>query len=176
MYWGIVDSNSRAAASSDVADIEAAVVTLRRSYRRRAMSRLSQRRGGRPAAHAALPDAVFELLDALAAAVGDETGALTVTEAAAALDVDQPRASRLAAQAIDAGLVRREADQRDGRRSRLVPTRQGHEALHRIRTFRQRVIAEATSGWTRADRAALAHLLNRFVRDLAAVTDGPDRG
>lgn len=140
------------------------------------MSRLSRRRGGHAGPRAALPDAVFELLDALAAAADDETAALTVTEAAATLDVDQPRASRLAAQAIDAGLVRREADQRDGRRSRLVPTRQGHEALDRIRAFRQRVVAEATSGWTQADRAALASLLSRFVRDLTAVTDGPYGG
>ncbi|MFS8479000.1 MAG: MarR family winged helix-turn-helix transcriptional regulator [Micromonosporaceae bacterium] len=153
----------------EIAAIEAAVVALRRSYRRRAISRLSKRRGERAGAYAALPDAVFELLDALDAAA-ERADALTVTEVAAVLDVDQPRASRLAAQAVDAGLVRRGADQHDGRRSLLVLTPQGRTALERIRAFRQRVIAEATRDWTVAERAALADLLTRFVRDIAAVT------
>lgn len=152
-----------------VVEIEAAVVALRRSYRSRALARLSERRGERTGRHADLPDAVFELLDAIdwAAARGEP---LTVTRAAAVLRVDQPRSSRLVAQALNAGLLRRQADQHDGRRSYLVLTREGHDALACIRDFRRRVIAEATAHWTDEDRAALARLLARFVHDFTALT------
>ncbi|WP_240506967.1 MarR family winged helix-turn-helix transcriptional regulator [Thermoactinospora rubra] len=152
-------------ADPDVAEIEAAVVALRRSQRRRALARLARDRGARPE----LPEAVFELLDAVEAAER-EGAAPTVTEAADALGVDQPRSSRLAAQALQSGLLRRVADQRDGRRSLLALTPRGREALARIREFRRGVIAEATAGWPAEDRAALARLLTRFVRDFGSVT------
>ncbi len=163
-----------------VARIEAALVSIRRAQTGRALARLSRRRGLREGTHASLPDAVFELLDAVAGAA-ERDQSPTVTEAAALLGVDQPRASRLAAQALEAGLLYRQADQRDGRRSRLALTGEGHDALARIRAFRRGVIAEATAAWTPADRAALARLLARFVRDMSAVSgrpaaDGPGEG
>ncbi|RKN06452.1 MarR family winged helix-turn-helix transcriptional regulator [Streptomyces radicis] len=149
----------------DIAAIEAAVVALRRTYKRRAPARLAARRGERPVRHGQLPDAVFELLDAIeSSAARGET--LTVSEAAAVLGVDQPRSSRLTAQALAAGLLRREADHHDGRRSLLALTPEGHDVLLRIRGFRRRVIAEATADWPDTDRATLARLLTRFVRDV----------
>ncbi|HLL65867.1 MAG TPA: MarR family winged helix-turn-helix transcriptional regulator [Micromonosporaceae bacterium] len=152
--------------ADDVAAIEQAVVAIRRAQTRRRLARLSTSRGMRSGRHAGLPDAVFELLDAVASAGGP-----TVTEAAAALGVDQPRVSRLAAQAIAAGLLRREVDQADGRRSPLVLTDEGRRAIDQIRDFRQAVIRTATSGWDAEDRATLARLLLRFVADVADVTD-----
>jgi DNA-binding MarR family transcriptional regulator len=168
MHGGAVADKSTEAAQ--VAAIEAAVVALRRAQKRRALARLAQRSGERTGGQGALPDGVFELLDALAA--GAERGeTLTVTEVAAVLDVDQPRGSRLATMALDAGLIRRAADQRDGRRSLLVLTEGGSRVLAQIRDFRRRAIADATSDWSPADRAALARLLPRFVRDFAALTE-----
>ncbi|MEW2219725.1 MarR family transcriptional regulator [Streptomyces sp. NPDC006990] len=153
----------------DVAALESALVALRRAQKRRALARLAERRGERTGPHAGLPDAVVELVDAVAAE--DEAGStLTVTEAAAVLGVDQPRASRLAAQARDAGLLRREADQQDGRRSLLVLTGEGRALLARVREFRGSVVAEALRDWPEPDRAALARLLTRFVRDFTALT------
>ncbi|MFJ9590425.1 MarR family winged helix-turn-helix transcriptional regulator [Streptomyces acidicola] len=154
--------------SADVADIETAVVALRRSRQRRALARLAERRGEHAGHQAGLPEAAFELLDVVEAAEG-QGSALTVTEVAALLGVDQPRSSRLTAQALAAGLLRREADQHDGRRSLLALTPEGRDVLARIRTFRRGVIVEATASWTTEDRAALAHLLTRFVRDFSAI-------
>jgi DNA-binding MarR family transcriptional regulator len=148
-----------------VAAIEEAVVALRRSQKRRALARLARRDGEQ----ADLPDAVYELLDAIAAAT-ERGESLTVTEVTAHLDVDQPRASRLASLALDAALIRREADQRDGRRSLLVLTPAGEDVIARIHDFRRRTIAEATRGWSDDDRAALARLLPRLVRDFNALT------
>lgn len=159
-------------ADDDVAAIERAMVAIRRAQSRRTLARLSTRRGARTGRYAALPDAVFELLDAVDAATVDGR-APTVTETAAALGVDQPRASRLAAQALDAGLLRRVADQADGRRSLLILTRDGRAVLDRIRTFRRSIIAETIGHWTTEDRLALARLLTRFVNDIEAVVVPP---
>ena len=156
--------------SAQVAAIETAVVALRRAQRRRALARLSRRAGERTGGHVALPDAVYELLDVLATA-GEN---LTVTEVASHLDVDQPRASRLAALALDATLIRREADQRDGRRSLLALTAEGEDVIAGIHDFRRRAIDQATDGWSDADRMALARLLPRFVQDFAALTGADD--
>ncbi|GII97511.1 MarR family winged helix-turn-helix transcriptional regulator [Sinosporangium siamense] len=153
----------------DAADIETAIVALRRAHKRRALARLSERRGERTGRHGELPDAVFELLDVVESAA-ERGGALTVTDAAAVLGVDQPRSSRLSAHALHAGLLRREADQYDGRRSLLALTQEGRDLLAEIRDFRRRVIAEATAGWAVEDRAALAGLLTRFVQDLDSVS------
>jgi len=155
-------------AAIETAAIETAVVALRRAHRQRTLARLSERRGERAGRHAELPDAVFELLDAVESATA-QGAPLTVTEAATALGVDQPRASRLAAQSLRAGLLRREADQRDGRRSLLALTDEGHTVLARIRDFRHRVIAEVMSDWPAEDRETLARLLTRFVRDYGAL-------
>ncbi|WP_445521245.1 hypothetical protein [Streptomyces sp. NEAU-174] len=67
-------------------------------------------------------------------------------------------------------MLRREADQRDGRRSLLVLTDEGADALAAIRNFRRRVIAEATAGWPSLDRDMLARLLTRFAQNYAQVT------
>jgi DNA-binding MarR family transcriptional regulator len=154
---------------TQITAIETAVVALRRAQLRRDLARLARRTDAHAGAYAGLPDAVFELLDLLAAAA--ERGARhTVTDVATQLDVDQPRASRLAGHALDAALIRRLADQRDGRRSPLELTADGRRALARIHDFRRRAIAEATREWNEADRAALARLLPRFVRDFGALT------
>jgi DNA-binding MarR family transcriptional regulator len=164
-----VGNNPHPPHSQPVVAIEAGVMALRRSHKRRALARLSERRGERADR---LPDAMFELLDVVAAA-SERGRPPTVTESAVALGVDQPRASRLAAQSVDAGLLRREADQHDGRRSQLALTANGVETLSHIRAFRQRIVGEAISGWTPDDRAVFAGLLTRFVRDFALVVDPP---
>ncbi|MEV6207347.1 MarR family winged helix-turn-helix transcriptional regulator [Kitasatospora sp. NPDC051914] len=175
------------AAAPDVADIARALAAIRRSQSRRALARLAERRAAPQApdtagptaaaaqAAAATPagppsDAVVLLLDAV-----EESAAPTVTEAAAALGVDQPRASRLASQALAAGLLRREADQADGRRSLLRLTADGRAVLDGVHAFRRLVVAEATADWSDADRAAFARLLTRFVADFGAVTGTADR-
>jgi len=158
-----------------VAAIEAAMVAVRRVQSRRRLAHLARRRGERTGSHAGLPDSVFELLDVVEAGAAEDEPP-TVTEAAAILDVDQPRASRLAGQAVQAGLLRREADQRDGRRSLLVLTEEGRSVLGAIHGFRRRTIAEATSEWDPTDRETFARLLSRFVRELGVVEQAERSG
>ncbi|NKY26566.1 MarR family winged helix-turn-helix transcriptional regulator [Nocardia gamkensis] len=126
--------------------VEAAMVRIRRRQTRGALS------------DGAIPVAVFRVLDAVADGSADTVGAL-----APALGVDQPRASRLVAQAVSAGLLERGADQRDGRRSVLRLTAAGNRAVAEARKGRRTTMAAAMADWTPAERADFARLLERFV-------------
>ncbi|MCP9208923.1 MarR family winged helix-turn-helix transcriptional regulator [Streptomyces sp. NEAU-Y11] len=146
-------------------EVERAMVAIRRSQSRRSLARLAN-------GHSPRTDtggAAFDVLDAIEAAEQSGTPA-TVSGIAAALAVDQPRASKLVAGAVAAGLVRREADQADGRRALLVRTEAGRALTEEVRRFRRSVFAEAMEEWPEADRAAFARLLTRFVDALGRRT------
>ncbi|GGT32879.1 MarR family winged helix-turn-helix transcriptional regulator [Nonomuraea spiralis] len=135
----------------EIAAIERAMVAIRRRQSRRALARQQGATG---------PE--YEVLDVIEGAGGQ----VTVSAVAEALSVDQPRASRLVAAAVTAGLVRREADQADGRRAWLVLTEDGVAALAQARQARQAAFATATAGWSAAERAEFARLLTRFVQEM----------
>jgi DNA-binding MarR family transcriptional regulator len=148
--------------------VERAMVAIRRSQTRRALTRLAEARDD--ADHAGVVgNSTVDVLDAIEAAEQAGTPA-TVSRVAATLNVDQPRASKLVAAAVEAGLVRREADQTDGRRAPLVRTDRGNALFEELHRFRRSIFATAMSDWTEADRAAFARLLTRFVESLAGIT------
>jgi DNA-binding MarR family transcriptional regulator len=137
--------------------VERAMLAVRRRQTRRS---LAQRAGqtGAPA----VDGSAFDVLDAVEAA--EQSGELaSVSSVASALHIDQPRASKLVAAAVSAGLVRRKADQTDGRRALLVRTRAGRAVTDEIHRFRRAAFAAAMSDWSDADRAAFARLLTAFV-------------
>lgn len=155
------------AKEAEVAAIERAMVALRRSAARRTLARRAARQGGGP-----VPEgAAFDVLDVVEAAEerGEPAG---VREVADALRVDQPRASKLVAAAVQAGHLRREADQADGRRTLLAVTSAGRELLEAAHTFRRSVVARVTRDWPAAERAAFARLFTRFMDDFGAA-NGP---
>ncbi|GAA5083091.1 MarR family winged helix-turn-helix transcriptional regulator [Nocardia iowensis] len=127
--------------------VEAAMVRIRRRQTRGAL-----------AGHSPIPVAVFRVLDAVAC-----TESPTVSTMAPALGVDQPRASRLVAQAVSLGLLERVADQHDGRRAVLRLTDNGQQAVTAAQTGRRTAMAAAMSDWTTGERAEFARLLRRFV-------------
>ncbi|MER7794157.1 MarR family winged helix-turn-helix transcriptional regulator [Streptomyces sp. NPDC097640] len=148
-----------------VDDIERAMVAIRRSQSRRSLARLAEGRDRDSLKGAMTKGAAFDVLDAIEAA--EQSGApATVSDVAAALAVDQPRASKLVAGAVEAGLVRREADQADGRRALLVTTEAGRAMTDEVRRFRRSVFAEAMAEWPEADRTEFARLLTDFVSAL----------
>ncbi len=143
----------------DIETIERSMIALRRSQRRRTLARLS----GAP------PDATVEVIDVIEAAelAGEPA---TVSTVADALNIDQPRASKLVAAAVEAGLVERRADQADGRRSFLARTPAGVEVTEQVHGFRRRLISSALSWWDKSDISDFARLLDRFITDFASVT------
>jgi DNA-binding MarR family transcriptional regulator len=140
--------------------IEQAMVSIRRRQSRRALAHRAEREHG-----LAVSIAVTEVLDIIEdnSDSGEQT---TVTGLGRHLGIDQPRASKLAGQAVAAGLLRRVADQHDGRRSLLELTSAGRAYLERVHQYRRRQFAAAMSGWTGHDRETFAKLLTRFVAAL----------
>lgn len=139
-----------------IAAVERAMVEIRRLQQRRTLARLSQ---------------VDPSLTAVVDAIEHNPAAATVSSVGAALGVDQPRASRLVARAVDEGLVARAADQLDGRRVRLTLTRRGAEHAARVHSFRQSMFAEAMADWTPRQITTFARLLTRFVGSYTELTD-----
>jgi DNA-binding MarR family transcriptional regulator len=101
----------------------------------------------------------LRLLEALLAA----SDPLTVSEAAAAIGVDQPRASRLVQQLADHGLVRREADPADARRTRIALTEPGEALVRGFRGERRDAVRTALADFSDADAVELARLLAKFA-------------
>ena len=138
-----------------MAAIEQAMVTMRRSWTRRSLQRRAE--GGAAGPEGA--GAAFQVLDAIEGA----TGAITVNRVADALGVDQPRASRLVAGVVEAGLVRRGSDPGDGRRSVLSLTARGARVLAQGHRTRRAAVEAALAGWSGEDREAFARLLTGYV-------------
>jgi DNA-binding MarR family transcriptional regulator len=101
----------------------------------------------------------FRLLEALAKA----SGPLTVSELGETIGVDQPRASRLVQQAVEMGLVRREADPDDARRTRIALTKDGERLVRGFLGQRTDAVASALAAFTDAERAELARLLTKLA-------------
>jgi DNA-binding MarR family transcriptional regulator len=101
----------------------------------------------------------LRLLEALAAA----SHSLSVSELGEAIGVDQPRASRLVQQAVDLGLVRREADPDDARRTRIALTDDGARVARGFRGQRREHLSQALRGFTADERAELARLLAKLA-------------
>jgi DNA-binding MarR family transcriptional regulator len=158
MYHARMDRNTTGKPAAEL--VEQAMVAIRRRQSRRALAGRAERDHGATASVA-----VTEVLDV----VEDNAGAVrptTVTDLGRRLGSDQPRASKLAAQAITAGLLRRAADQHDGRRSLLELTAAGRRQLDLVHGYRRAQFARAMSGWTDAERETFAGLLTRFVTAL----------
>lgn len=119
--------------------------------------------GGPPWADAAAGrfagPARLRMLDALIAA----PGSLSVSEIAEAVGVDQPRASRLVQQAVQMGLVEREPDPEDARRTRVRLTVQGEGLVSGFRGRRRDAVRSALESFTDAERAEFARLLAKFA-------------
>jgi DNA-binding MarR family transcriptional regulator len=86
-----------------------------------------------------------------------------VSETADAVGVDQPRASRLVQQAAEMGLVRREADPDDARRTRIALTDEGRAIVGRFRGERGDAVRTALTTFSEAERAELARLLAKLA-------------
>ena len=88
---------------------------------------------------------------------------------------DPSTISRHVAALVERGLVRRVADESDGRASRLVVTDAGSTALMALRREREAHLARVTADWSDADLAAFTALFGRLLDDIATTLPGvPD--
>jgi DNA-binding MarR family transcriptional regulator len=90
------------------------------------------------------------------------------------MHADPSTVSRHVAVLVERGLVRRVADETDGRASRLVVTDDGQAALEALRRERESLLERVTAGWNAADLAALTTLFGRLLDDLSTTLPGND--
>jgi DNA-binding MarR family transcriptional regulator len=135
----------------EISRITAALAEIRR--------RQQSGRLGRAAGADAATGALFRALDAL------EAGPLSVTELAMRVGVDQPRASRLAAEAVRRGFATRQADGADARRTLVRLAAPGHRMLAHGHANRRAAVSTALSGFDQAEAQQFAALLERFLAD-----------
>ncbi|NYF09390.1 DNA-binding MarR family transcriptional regulator [Leifsonia sp. AK011] len=101
----------------------------------------------------------IRLLEFLA---GSSSG-VGISEIAEAVEVDQPRASRLVADGAARGFVTRSVDPGDARKSVVTITDAGRQMLDTVRAGRTSAVTDALSGFTPDETALFAELLSRFA-------------
>ena len=88
---------------------------------------------------------------------------------------DPSTISRHVTALVERGLVRRVADESDGRASRLVVTDAGSAALLTLRHERESHLESVTAEWSAADLATFTALFGRLLDDIATALPGvPD--
>jgi DNA-binding MarR family transcriptional regulator len=143
---------------SAILQVDRAMVRIRRSQTKRTIGRQMEREMGArfKMAHSVVVDA----LDDLSAMAGEKPSIRMVGEY---LGVDPSRASRLVADAVRGGYVRRVASQNDGRSTGLELTSAGRKLLKTAGRFRQQMFSNAMAGWSDDDCDEFARLLIRFT-------------
>ena len=103
----------------------------------------------------------------------DEAGEPALGAIARECSMDPAAAGRQVRTLEDDGLVERYATADDGRVTVVRLTRTGHDVYRRIVEVRHAYMTEVLAGWSVADRATLARLVERLVDDLKAVRFRP---
>ncbi|GAA0905655.1 hypothetical protein GCM10009558_094810 [Virgisporangium aurantiacum] len=136
------------------ATIERALVRMRRDQQAGHLQRRAATARNADAAR-------FRYLDAL----DDATDGLPISQIAAAIGVDRPRASRLTTELVADGLVERRGDPADSRVTRIRLTPTGRAMVDGVHATRRDAVTEAlrTARSTEAEAGMLAELLDRFV-------------
>lgn len=102
-------------------------------------------------------------------------GEVTVGAIADAMRIDPSRGSRLVADLVSRGILRRDASQEDGRRSLIAPTELGEKLLNEIRSVKHGLIEQMTADWSDEDQQAFARLFARFVDGFEEIYQSTDK-
>lgn len=141
--------------------VESAMIRIRRRQSRRSLARPVVMGLAEPVDLNTL--AVVDVVDEGAGEGGRD---VTVGFVADRLAIDPSRASRIVAEAVRSGFVRRVASQEDGRRSCLELTGLGHEAVSAAHRTRQGFYSVVLGDWGPEEQRDFARLLTKFVRSL----------
>lgn len=98
----------------------------------------------------------------------------TIGAIATALDIDPSRASRLVADLVNRGYVRRLAAQEDGRKSCIALTKAGQMALSAVMDYKWRHMANLFADWDETEIETFSRLLARYNKDRASPPSAPD--
>ncbi|MBB3945085.1 DNA-binding MarR family transcriptional regulator [Rhizobium skierniewicense] len=141
-------------ASDEVLSISLTMTRMRLMIGRRVI--------GRMAIAKLAPGLELSHIDVLDIVHRTETAA-TVGSIADAMRLDPSRGSRVVAEMVGRGLLKREASQEDGRRSVIDITPLGHSILDEMRSAKISIIGEVVGDWPEQDVADFARLFDRFI-------------
>lgn len=108
------------------------------------------------------PSLEISHLDALRA-MNRIDGEVTVGAIADVMRLDPSRGSRLVAELVAQGLLRRDASQADGRRSIVVRTELGDQLMTEVDATKRRLLASMLDGWSEEELSVFAVLFDKFV-------------
>lgn len=108
------------------------------------------------------PSLEISHLDALRAMSRIE-GEVTVGAIADVMRLDPSRGSRLVAELVAQGLLRRAASQADGRRSIVVRTELGDQLMAEVDATKRQLLASMLDGWSEEELSVFAVLFDKFV-------------
>jgi DNA-binding MarR family transcriptional regulator len=103
----------------------------------------------------------LDVLDAVRRA--EASGEVTVGTIAEVLRIDPSRASRIVADMVSRGVLRRKASQADARRIVVVLTALGQRLLTEIQAQKISVIEGIVTDWSAEEIEAFSKLFNKFV-------------
>lgn len=158
-------SSDPSAATQDlVRSIDRTMARLRRNLSRRIVGRLALRDAGLAAELAHL-----DVVEAVAHPPEGDRREATVGVVAERLSIDPSRASRIVADAVRVGVVRRAASQDDARRVGIELTQKGRAVVESLMRHRTAIFDEAMRDWQPSEIADFAPLFERFVTTLDEV-------
>lgn len=123
------------------------------------------------------PGLDLSLLDTLdiVRRIRTEGGEATVGAIAEAMRLDASRGSRLVADLVGRGILRRVACQEDGRRSLVEITENGEALLAEVRSVKQSIVERSMQNWTADERHQFGILFERFIESFEQIAQPTDR-
>ncbi len=156
--------------ATNTRDVEAEALTEDENFLRigQAMTRMrlltGRRMIGRLAIESVAPGLELSHLDVLdVVRRAEATGEVTVGTIAEMLRIDPSRASRIVADMVARGVLRRKASQADARRIVVVLTALGQRLLSEIQAQKYSVIGSIFTDWTPEEIENFSLLFDRYV-------------
>lgn len=107
----------------------------------------------------------LDVLDAMRRIEGE----VTVGGIAEIMRIDPSRGSRLVADLVARGILKRDASQEDGRRSLIVRTEFGDRLVAEMRSIKRSLLGKVIEGWPADELNTFAILFEKFVGDFESV-------
>ncbi|MGV8936143.1 MAG: MarR family winged helix-turn-helix transcriptional regulator [Allorhizobium sp.] len=155
-------------ANDGIARIGGAMTRMRLLMGRRVIGRL--------ALSNVAPDLELSHLDVLEVVrrIG-QTGEATVGAIAETMRVDPSRGSRMVAELVQRGVLRRDVSQADGRRAVVELTARGRSLFEEIHAVKTGIIAKITADWEPDDVTRFGRLFETFITAFEQASRLPEK-
>lgn len=95
-----------------------------------------------------------------------DSGEATIGAIAQQMRIDPSRSSRIVADLVKRGALKRQVSQEDARRSIVVLTDMGRRLLSQVKEVKLEAVSEVLADWPPEDSAVFARLFDKFIEGL----------